>query len=118
MTFTQARDFMGDLISRTLGANVSVFFHYQKREVTGDFAIYQLSGSQDVNDNNNWDMVHNTDLELYFFDANKIDDYLNMLINNGRVPITSYNVEYSEIKVQGGEPRPVNIIRVAFDGII
>ena len=45
MTFADARDYFGRMLAAAL-PNIDIFFMYQKETVTGDFAVYNLGGTQ------------------------------------------------------------------------
>ena len=116
MNFAEARDYFGRMLA---GArpNLDIFFMYQKDNVQGDFAVYNLSGDGDFNSLNEGEFSNNCTVRLYFNSADKTDDYIGVL-SKLEVPATSYSVEVEQIEQdEVGGRQPMILLTMEFEGI-
>ena len=116
MTFANARDYFGRLLAAAL-PKIDIFFMYQKETVTGDFAVYNLSGDGELNSLNDGEFLSNGTVRVYYNSADNTDDYIDAL-SKMEVPPSSYTVEVEQIEQnEVGGRQPMVVLTMEFDGI-
>ena len=116
MTFADARDYFGRMLAAAL-PKINIYFMYQKEDVGGDFAVYSINGDGDLNSLNEGVFSNNGTVRIYFFNADKTDDYIDAL-SKMEVPASSYSVEVEQIEQdEAGGRQPMVVLTMEFEGI-